>query len=306
MKRISHILSVALSAGVLLATVSFAEANNRRTWVAGTGSNSGGCTITAPCQTFQYAQSKTSTGGTINVLSAGDFGPITITQSLNIVADGVEALIAAINVNAVTINTPGIEVSLHGLTIDQFPGQNFFAIKVGANVVLRLENMNIRGGLRGINFVPSSGSGASQLHILNTTITSTTSDGLAISLPGGPVTADIEGLRVRNTGNAGILIGGQVKAANRDSVLTNNSIGIVVAGTAMSPTNVMLTRVHVENNSSIGVHVNGGIVRMGQCVVTGNGTGLSITNGGKLVTFKTNQVAGNSTDGAPNATVLLK
>ncbi len=304
MKRISHIFSFILSAAVLLAAVNFAQANNRRTWVAGTGADSGGCTVTAPCQTFQYAQSKTSVGGTINVLSPGDFGAITITQSLNIVADGVEALIAAINVSAVTINTPGVEVSLHGLTIDQFPGQNLFAINVGARAVLRLENVDIRGGLRGINFAPASGN--SQLHILNSTITSTTSDGLAINLPGGPVTADIQGLRVRNTGNAGILIAGQVKAAIRDSVLTNNVVGIRVAGSAGSPTNVMMTRVHVENNSSIGVHAKGGTVRMGECVVTGNGTGLAITNGGTLATFKTNQVAGNGADGAPNATVLLK
>lgn len=305
MKRISHIFSFILSAAVLLAAVNFAEANNRRTWVsAATGADSGSCTYTAPCQSFQYAQSKTSDGGTINVLSPGEYGAITITQSLNIVADGVEAYIFAISGNAITINTPGVEVSLRGLTIDQFPGQNYFAIRVGASAILRLENVTIRNGLRGINFAP--GAGASQLHILNTTIMSTASDGLAINLPGGPVTADIQGLRVRNTGNAGIFIAGQVKAAIRDSVLTNNIVGVRVVGSAASPTNVMLTRVHVENNSSVGVLSKSAMVRIGESIVTGNGTGLSMTNGGTIASFKTNQVAGNGTDGAPNATLLLK
>ena len=276
----------------LLASVTFADAANRRTWVSGAGSNTGACAITAPCQTFQYAQSKTSDGGTINVLAPGDFGPIAITQSLNIVADGVEAYIFTIAANAITMNTAGIEVSLRGLTIDVMPGVNHHGINVSAQAILRIENTTIRGGLRGINFAPASG--ASQLHILNSTISSTTSDGLAISNPGGPVAADIEGLRVRNAGNVGILIAGQVKASIRDSVIASNAAGISVGGSAMSPTNVMLSRVHVVNNTGIGIRTNGATIRMGKSVVSGNGTGLSATNGGTLASYKTSQVNGNT------------
>jgi hypothetical protein len=298
-------LYIVLAASVLFASITSASAANRRTWVSGAGSDAGGCTITAPCQTFQFAQSKTSDGGTINVLAPGDFGPVTITQSLNIVADGVEGYIFAINVNAITMNTAGIEVSLRGLTIDVMPNQNFRGIAVGAQSILRIENTTIRGGLRGIDFGP--GSGASQLHILNSTITSTTSDGLAISNPGGPVSADIQGLRVRNTGNNGILISGQVKASIRDSVLTDNVTGLNVGGSAMSPTNVMLSGVRAVNNSNFGIRVNGATVRMGESVVSGNGTGLSVVNGGTLASYKTSQVNGNSTDGNPTgAAILLK
>ena len=291
-----------LAASVLFASITSASAANRRTWVSGAGSDTGGCIITAPCQTFHYAQSKTSDGGTINVLAAGDFGPLTITQSLNIVADGVEAYIFAINRNAITMNTAGIEVSLRGLTIDVMPNQNFYAIAVDAQSILRIENTTIRGGLRGINFALSSG--GSQFHILNSTITSTTSDGLAISNPGGPVSADIQGLRVRNTGNSGILISGQVKASIRDSVFTNNNIGVNVGGSAMSSTNVMLSRVHVVNNSIFGIRVNGATVRMGESIVTGNGTGLSVVGGGTLGSYKTSQVHGNSTDGNPTGAAI--
>src|SRR4029077_12685850 len=65
----------------------------RATWVGGTGTDSGACPITAPCKTFQYAFTQTLAGGTINVLSPGSFGPLDITKSVSIVADGVEALI---------------------------------------------------------------------------------------------------------------------------------------------------------------------------------------------------------------------
>ena len=293
---------IVLAASVLFASITSATAANRRTWVSGAGSNTGGCAITAPCQTFQYAQTNTSDGGTINVLAPGDFGPLTITQSLNIVADGVEGYIFAINVNAITMNTAGIEVSLRGLTIDVMPNQNFYGIAVGAQSILRIENTTIRGGLRGINFGPSSG--ASQLHILNSTITSSTSDGLAISNPGGPVSADIQGLRVRNTGGSGILISGQVKASIRDSALANNANGMNVAGSAMSPTNVMLSGVHVVNNSNIGIRVSGTTVRMGESIVTGNGTGLLVVGGGTLASYKTSQVNGNLTDGNPTGAAI--
>ncbi len=283
-------LYIILAASVLFASITSASAANRRTWVSGAGSNTGGCTITAPCQTFHYAQSKTSDGGTINVLAPGDFGPLTITQSLNIVADGVEAYIFAINVNAITMNTAGIEVSLRGLTIDVMPNQNFHGIAVGAQSILRIENTTIRGGLRGISFLP--GSGTSQLHILNSTITSTTSDGLAIT--GGAVSVDIQGLRVRNAGNDGIQISGQVMASIRDSVLTDNANGVNVGGSAMSSTNVMLSGVRAVNNSGFGIRVNGATVRMGKSIVSGNSTGLSVVNGGTLGSYKTSQVNGNS------------
>src|SRR5687768_217542 len=61
-------LYIILAASVLVASTTSASAANRRTWVSGAGTDTGGCTITAPCQRFHYAQSQTSDGGTINVI----------------------------------------------------------------------------------------------------------------------------------------------------------------------------------------------------------------------------------------------
>src|SRR6476620_1479048 len=94
------------------------------TWVSGTGTDTGTCPKTAPCRTFAYAHGQTSNNGAINVLTSGNFGPLTITKPISIVADGVEAVIntalpsnptpAAIAINAGTTAV----VSLRGLTID--------------------------------------------------------------------------------------------------------------------------------------------------------------------------------------------
>jgi hypothetical protein len=63
------------------------------TFVSVDGSDAGACTITAPCKTFAYAHDQTNANGTINVLTSGSYGPVTITKSISIVAEGVHALI---------------------------------------------------------------------------------------------------------------------------------------------------------------------------------------------------------------------
>ena len=76
----------------LLASASIAQAANE-TWVSGTGTDAGNCPRTAPCRTFQFAHDQTNNNGAINVLTSGNFGPLTITKPISIVADGVEAVI---------------------------------------------------------------------------------------------------------------------------------------------------------------------------------------------------------------------
>ena len=80
---------------LMLSQVSVAQARPD-TWVAPGGSDTGTCPMTAPCRTFAYAHGQTANNGSINVLSSGSFGPLTITKPISIVADGVEATIGAL------------------------------------------------------------------------------------------------------------------------------------------------------------------------------------------------------------------
>ena len=120
MRHLSLPTSIFTIACGLLANAAPARAVPQ-TWVSATGSDGGSCQFTAPCRTFQYAHSRTTSRGAINVISSGEFGPLTITKSISIVADGVEALISAstgVGAAAVVVDGAGIQVALQGLTID--------------------------------------------------------------------------------------------------------------------------------------------------------------------------------------------
>ncbi len=86
-----RILAIAFG---LLAGVATAQARPD-TWVSPDGSDAGTCLITAPCRTFAYAHGQTNNNGSINVLASGNFGALTITKPISIVAQGAEAAIVA-------------------------------------------------------------------------------------------------------------------------------------------------------------------------------------------------------------------
>jgi hypothetical protein len=103
-----------------------AEATVDHTYVSGKGTDTGGCT-TPPtaCRTFAYAIGQTSASGEIIVLDAANYSPVTINQSISIVADGGgPAGIVLPTGTAITINPRGnggvigTAVNLRGLTLD--------------------------------------------------------------------------------------------------------------------------------------------------------------------------------------------
>jgi hypothetical protein len=96
-----------------------AQAGANRTWVSGTGTDSGTCALTAPCKTFAFAITVTNAGGEIDVLSPGGYGMVTINHAISIINDGVGvAAIGTPTGNGITI-TAGLTDSVHlrGLTI---------------------------------------------------------------------------------------------------------------------------------------------------------------------------------------------
>jgi hypothetical protein len=119
MKKIT--LSIA-ALGLAFAPLLFAapaHAQATRTWVSGVGDDANPCSRTAPCKTFAGAISKTAAQGEINVLDPGGFGAVTITKSITIRSDHIEAgvLVSAgsgIVVNALDTDT----VVLEGLDIE--------------------------------------------------------------------------------------------------------------------------------------------------------------------------------------------
>ncbi|HUD90834.1 right-handed parallel beta-helix repeat-containing protein [Sphingobium sp.] len=141
----------------LVAPITAAHAQATRTWVSGVGDDANPCSRTAPCKTFAGAISKTAAGGEINAIDPGGFGAVTVTKSITIRADGVEAGILASGSNGVIINAaPTDRIVLEGLDIDggtpSVPGLDGVRI-LGAGEVI-INDCVIR------NFInPSSGAG---------------------------------------------------------------------------------------------------------------------------------------------------
>lgn len=107
-----------LSIAVLFCAAITAYATSAHTWVSGSGSDSNPCTFALPCADFQAALTQTSAGGTISVKDSGDFGSISIAQSVTIDGSNLGS-IASTNVVAIYVNAPGaVNVTIRNLLVN--------------------------------------------------------------------------------------------------------------------------------------------------------------------------------------------
>jgi hypothetical protein len=150
--KISHAVAL-LSATALMLCAIPAKAASNRTWVSGTGSDLGPCTIALPCATFQVAVNNTAAGGEVDCLTPGDFGgasgTLTISQSVSIVCDGVSnggMLNATSGSTAITINAPsGAVVYLSGLRVNGLAGAGGTGVQVNSGSAVYIVHSAIQG-----------------------------------------------------------------------------------------------------------------------------------------------------------------
>src|ERR1700674_1174488 len=113
----ASILGLALM--LIVSAAGSANAQATRTWVSGVGDDVNPCSRTAPCKTFAGAYSKTAASGEINVLDPGSFGAVTISKSITIRSDHVEAGVLAAGISGIIVNAAATDrVVLEGLDID--------------------------------------------------------------------------------------------------------------------------------------------------------------------------------------------
>src|SRR4051812_34110622 len=116
-----RIALLAITAGSVVPLMASAPAHAQsRTWVSGVGDDTNPCSRTAPCKTFAGAISKTASGGIINCMDPGGFGPLTITKSLIVdCRPFLGAMLASGGINAVNV-AAGVNdiVTLMGLDIE--------------------------------------------------------------------------------------------------------------------------------------------------------------------------------------------
>lgn len=287
-----------------------------RTWVSGVGDDLNPCSRTAPCKTFAGAISKTAAGGEISVLDPGGFGAVTITKSISIVADGAEGGILGAGTNGITVNA-GVNDAVHirGLVIEgALTGLNGIRFLAGGS--LHVEKTTIRGfnaasanNGHGITFNPS---GASKLFLDEVTIanngTGTNGGGILIKPSGaGSATAVIKNSNIdRNVFGVKVEAAGAgaVKLEIHDSATTQSSFSGLTANGTLGPAQIFAERVVTSSNGTTGVQSNGSqaIVRISDCTIYNNATGLQASASGQIVTSVNNRIRGNGADGAPTGT----
>ena len=153
---IRRTIALATVALVLSAfSVTEATATAQRTFVASYGNDANPCTLTLPCRGFSAAIAQTGPSGEVIVLDSAGYGPVTITQSVSIIApDGVFAGITVpAGADGVDVAGADIVVVLRGLTINGQGGNVGISFLQGRALHIdRCTVSNVIG--RGISLTP--------------------------------------------------------------------------------------------------------------------------------------------------------
>jgi hypothetical protein len=145
-------IRLAASGALLLALLAPATAlatTAQRTFVASNGSDVHPCTLSEPCRSFATAIAKTSSAGEVIVVDSAGYGPVTIAQSVSIIAPpGVHAGVTFTHGAGIQIVGSGIAVALRGLSINGQGGDTGVAFIEGARLSIEgceITNTSITG-----------------------------------------------------------------------------------------------------------------------------------------------------------------
>jgi hypothetical protein len=143
-------------------------------------------------------------------------------------------------------------------------------------------------------------------------------------------TVQLQNVAVVGTPNIGVNVvsGGLFSASLTADHLTvvGGNFGIYAQGTSVSlrdsivrqaaadgvdifRSQALIERCEFSNNATglvVDASSGGSVARISDSVITQNGTGVSAVSGGQIISFRTNMLAGNTTDGAIPFSVSLK
>jgi hypothetical protein len=299
-----NLASLAAGMIALLVASSPASAASSRTFVSGTGSDTGTCALPTPCRTFAYALTQTAPSGEIIVLSSAGYGAVTITQAVSIINTSNFAGVTVASGDGITINAnTNDSVTLRGLTVDGGgTGSNGIVFNSGGKLTIDQCNvLNFIGGGattgNGILMQPTSGN--HNIVITNTTAFNNGYAGvLYLPLGGSTATAGIVidrvsannnsfGIAIENNGSSGAATAGisnsiasfntggsgffffEVTASLDASSATSNGDGVFAASSTLA-----LGRSVLMNNSNYGLFINSGTVNSYKDNrIAGNGSG---------------------------------
>jgi hypothetical protein len=238
----------------------------------------------SPCRTLQAAVSVTAVNGVIDVLSPGEYGPLTISHAVTIQGHGWATVTATSGGTGITINAGNTDkINLRGLLIDGGgSGSNGISFTSGASLnVQGCQVRNFAGGI-GIQFVPG---GASLLFVSDTVVSDNSANG-GEGVFVGNGTAFLTRLQADND-YSGIVVQGSsaINVTVTDSTVTGNAgQGITAISLNGSQVYVAVRTSNISGNGTgIAAGNTGAIIHLAQSTVTGNQTGWTTSNTAGLV-----------------------
>ena len=296
-------------------TASMSATNLYHTWVSASGSDSNPCTFTLPCASFNGALANTWSYGVISVKDTGDFGPVTIAQSVTIDGNSLGIITSTSETPAVTINSSGLTVVIRNLTLNN-PTMSGFGISInssGSSVTvdhclldnfmfcgiisnsvayLTIENSQILGfGAHGIEIA----SGGQNVVVKNTVLVGVLTKpqyGFLVDSVSGTVQASLQGVTIQGPETAAVQVStGTTEISN--SVITQSATAVLAnSGATVSVESSMLS----QNTTAVCANT-GGKIRLEDNDIFDNGTGVA-NCGGQVKTNSNNRDSGN-TSGDP-------
>jgi hypothetical protein len=312
-----------LAGAALLIASTGAQAQATRTWVSGTGNDSGNCTRLDPCQSLSIAYTKTAAGGVINAIDAGAFGTVTISKSITIEgAAGSQNGVLASGLTGVTINGVGIVVNLRNLQITgAYSGINGVRYVSGASVTI--DNCDIAafhatntGSGNGVIVEPTN-AGTYRLYISNSRIYDNgwgnDGGGVRVKPTGGStfVFTTIYNSEIRNNNGYGVLSRDRsFVTIDRSNISGNARSGVNLLttgslGETMIRDSLLADNGYQNSPSEASVTSNGAasyINIVGNSIVQSE-SGLRRLNGGHIYSSGDNRVMGNTANGTTDGSV---
>ena len=294
---------------VVLSFASAVFATAPRVFVASTGTDTGGCSRSAPCRNFAYAITQVSPGGELVALDTAGYGPVTITFAVNLyAAPGQVASITATAMmgNDITINA-GIDdaVVIRGLFLNSSGSLSGIAFNSGRTLEVQDTVFT--------NFVSNASLDVERTTAFDSTSVYVENCSFLNSIIGiyarSAAQDNVLRLSVRNSrfehlNSQAILLGDNARAAITDSSFLGDGYGVMVAPQeALMPADANVERCTFHDSStalwagSLG-GTSPAILRVAYSMITDNTNSAAVFAGGQILgrvdgTGPTNTVEGN-------------
>jgi hypothetical protein len=280
----------------LLASSLPLQALSAKVFVTPLGKDAANCgAFLSPCKTFAGAVAAVSPGGTVVVLTSGEYGAVTITKALTIQADGVSALVST-NGIAVTINAGSTDlVTLRGLVLTN-PSRSGTGVLINSAGAVHIEKCVLSGFIEGVDAYAWS---AGQLFVTETTARNN-DEGIRITSPATPTPLIVSVERcvfVSNT--TGIIAEDGTQVTVRGSVASGGWYGFVAQAFAGGSVELTVSDCLAHGNTmGAGIQSEGdsgsALVRVSGSTVTDNQRGLVQQGSSTLLSRGDNTVEGNA------------